>query len=221
MYPEFNLDSPNAQGNLMGINPAIAKHPSKGSRAEFEKHFHEVPQAVRDELDLGKLRLADMVVYSIKPVGTGSTIRMFETQDVKKLGLRNISNGKLPKNSVLLVSGIYLLAKGITAAIPGSPTDEEMMKASFGSIGAAGMGPLANGEITLKAKKVTILDGTSMRLWCTDNNMGYPLGFLKLANPRLIEDDVPIELTIDLGTVSGLPQDTIIYAGLYGTMTMA
>jgi hypothetical protein len=221
MYPEMTLDSPNAQGNLMGINPAIAKHPSKGSRAEFEKHFHEVPQAVRDELDLGKLRLADMVVYSIKAVGKGSTVRMFETQDVKKLGIRNISNGKLPKNSVLLVSGIYLLAKSIVAAIPGSPTDEEMMNASFTSFGASGFGALANAEVTLKAKKVTIMDGTSARLWCTDNNMGYPLGFLKLANPRLIEDDVPIELTIDLGTVSGLPADTVIYAGLYGTMTMA
>ena len=217
----MTLDSPNAQGNLMGINPAAAKHPSKGSRAEFEKHFHEVPQAIRDELDLGKLRLADMIIYSIKPVGSGSTLKMFETQDVKKLGIRNISNGKLPKNSALLVSGIYLMAKGITAASPGSPTDEEMMKAVFGSIGATGYGALANGEVTLKAKKVTILDGTSARLWCTDNNMGYPLGFLKLSNPRLIEDDVPIELTIDLGTVSGLPADTIIYAGLYGTMTMA
>ena len=220
MYPEFNLDDINAQGNLMGA-PHVLKHPSKGSRAEFEKHFHEVPQAVKDELSIGKLRLADTIIYSIKPIGTGSTVRMFETQDVKKLGIRNISNGKLPKNSVLMVSGIYLMARGITAAVPGSPTDDEIMQTVFGSVGGSGMGPLANGEVTLKAKKATILDGTSIRLWVTDNNMGYPLGFLKLANPRLIEDDVPIELTIELGTVSGLPADTIIYAGLYGTMTLA
>ena len=83
------------------------------------------------------------------------------------------------------------------------------------------MGALANGEVTLKANKVTLLDEASIRLWVTDNNMGYPLGFLKLSNPRLIQDDVPIELTIDLGTVSGLPADTILYAGLYGTITTA
>jgi hypothetical protein len=146
---------------------------------------------------------------------------MFETQDVKKLGIRNISGGRLNKNSVLLVSGIYLMAKAVTAANPGSPTDEEMMQAAFGSVGAPGMGPLANGELTLKVNKATILEGASLRLWVTDNNQNYPLGFLKLANPRLIEDNVPIELTIDLGTVAGLPPDTVIYAGLYGTMTSA
>jgi hypothetical protein len=82
---------------------------SRGSRAEFEKFFKEVPDSVKASLIKGDLRLADYTLYSIKPVNS-KTIKLFETQDDKEVGLRNISNAKLPKNFVFLVSGIYLLA---------------------------------------------------------------------------------------------------------------
>ncbi len=84
-------------------------HMSKGSRAEMEKHFKELPAHIREGLKKGELRLADTVIYSIKPA-LQTTIKMFETQDVQEIGLRNISNAKLPKNQALLVSGIILLA---------------------------------------------------------------------------------------------------------------
>ena len=72
--------------------------PSKGSRAEMEKSFAELPEHIRNGLLHGKLRLADHVIYSIKPINGSKTVKMFESQDVKEVGLRNISSGKLPKN---------------------------------------------------------------------------------------------------------------------------
>ncbi len=94
----------------MAINKlTLPNMSSKGSRAEMEKHFRELPAHIKAELSKGNLRLADALIYSIKPV-TSRTIKMFETQDDKEIGLRNISNAKLPKNQALLVSGIVLLA---------------------------------------------------------------------------------------------------------------
>jgi hypothetical protein len=48
-----------------------------------------------------------------------------------------------------------------------------------------------------------------------------PMGYYKLANPRLIEDDVPIELTISLGSTTGIAANTYLYAALHGTGTTA
>src|SRR5204863_2331091 len=83
--------------------------PSKGSRAEMEKHFGELPAHIKAALVRGDLRLADTTIYSIKAVSS-KTIKLFETQDDKEIGLRNLSNAKLPKNQAFLVSGIFLLA---------------------------------------------------------------------------------------------------------------
>ena len=83
-------------------------HGSRRSRAEMEKFFKQMPKHVKQELLRGGVRLSDYTIYSTKRI-TSKTIKMFEPQDDKEVGVRNISNAKLPKNSVFLVSGIYLL----------------------------------------------------------------------------------------------------------------
>src|SRR3954468_15187037 len=60
--------------NRLTTNPT----PSKGSRAEMEKHFAELPPHIKEGLAKGDLRLADTVIYSIKPVSS-KTIKIFET----------------------------------------------------------------------------------------------------------------------------------------------
>ena len=55
--------------------------PSKGSRGEMEKHFRHLPAHIKAQLANGNLRLADTLIYSIKPVNASKTIKMFETQD--------------------------------------------------------------------------------------------------------------------------------------------
>jgi len=186
---------------------------SRGSRAEFEKFFKEVPPNVKAQLMSGELRLTDYTIYSIKHV-TSKTVKMFETQDDKETGLRNISNAKLPKNFIFLVSGIYLLA-----GVAEDPADKEKVKATdFKSVTL--MPAIANAEFSLKANKKQIIpDGNIVRKFITDNNHLTNLGYFKLDNPRLIKDDELIEFVIDLGTMTGLDLKTHIYVGLDGTGT--
>jgi len=185
--------------------------PSQGSRAEMEKMFAELPAHIKEGLKKGELRLADTIIYSIKPV-TSKTIKLFETQDDKEIGLRNISNAKLPKNQVMVVSGIILLAGVSTSA-----TKDDIMSTNY--TGLEGFPALASGETNLKANKKQILPETSNNAFKTAGTDLVRLGYYKLANPRLIQDDVLIELTVELGTMTGIANNTHIYCGLHGTIT--
>ena len=185
--------------------------PSKGSRAEMEKFFGELPVHIKEALVKGELRLADSIIYSIKPV-TSKTIKLFETQDDKEIGLRNISNSKLPKNQAFLVSGIILLAG--TAA---DATKDKVIATNYK--GLEEFPAIANGEFNLKSNKKQIVPETSNTVFKTSNYRNVPLGYYKLSNPRLIQYDVLIEMTVELGSMEGIPQNTYIYAAMHGTIT--
>jgi hypothetical protein len=187
---------------------------SRGSRAEFEKFFKELPAEVKSGLLKGNLRLTDYTIYSMKPINNSKTIKLFETQDVKETGLRNIDKAKLDKNFVFLVSGIYFFA-GVSADI----TDNDKLKATnFQSV--VNFPAIANGEFSLKANKKQIIpEGNMVRKFITDNDHTRPLGYFKLDNPRLIKDDELIEFVVELGTTLGLDPNTVLYVGLDGTGT--
>lgn len=196
------------------LNKLKKRHiPSVGSRAEMEKFFGELPDHIKQQLASGKLRLADHLIYSVKPISGAKTIKLFETQDVKSVGLRNISNAKLPKNMAMLVSGIYLL-QGVAATL----AEDDVKQTTFASLTAKGA--LANGEFKLKANKKQLVSDTSNRNFCNDNFVTRPLGYYKLDNPRLIHDDVEIEFEVELGTISGLNANAVLYVGLEGTATI-
>lgn len=210
-------------GQLNKVNPiersrAVSKltkrHiPSQGSRAEFEKFFSELPAHIKEQLSQQKLRLADHLIYSVKPIKGAKTIKMFESQDVKEVGLRNISNAKLPKNMALLVSGIYLL-QGIAS----SQDTDAVKTVTFDTI--ENIGALANGEFKLKANKKQLVSDTSNRSFVTNGFAQVTKGYYKLANPRLIHDDIDIELEIELGTITGLDANAVLFVGLVGTATI-
>ena len=184
---------------------------SKGSRAEMEKHFPELPQNIKDGLVKGELRLADTVIYSIKKV-TSKVTKLFETQDTKTIGLTSLSAARLPKNQALLVSGIYVLA-----GVPNDLTIDNIIGASYGKIEE--FPAICTGEFSLKANKKVIVPETSMAVFKTANNTVMPLGYYKLANPRLIQDDILIECTVELGSMAGLNEKTHLFVGLHGTIT--
>ncbi|MBI2968904.1 MAG: hypothetical protein HYY40_13975 [Bacteroidetes bacterium] len=194
------------------INRLTANPPaSRGSRAEMEKHFSELPAHIKQALQKGELRLADTVIYSVKPVSS-KTVKLFETQDDKEIGLRNISNAKLPKNQALLVSGIILLG-GVSA----DATKDKIMATKYDFVEE--FPAIANGEFNLKANKKQIVPDTSNSVFKTRNFYGVPTGYYKLANPRLIHDDILIELTLELGTMEGIAPNTNVWVGLHGTIT--
>lgn len=196
-----------AMNKIAGGVPA-----SRGSRAEMEKHFHELPQHIKDGLLKGDLRLADTIIYSRKIVNS-KTVKLFETQDVKEVGIRNISNAKLPKNQALLVSGIFLLA-----AVAENTTSDKIIAAKYGKI--EDFGALSNGEFTLKANKKIIMTDVDNAVFKTSNNTQVPIGYYKLANPRVIHDDILLEATVELGSLDGIDTaKTFLYVGLHGTIT--
>ena len=220
----LGLDGPETQellGALGRMNPiqrmrmmnkmAGGVPASKGSRAEMEKHFNELPQHIKDGLMKGELRLADTVIYSIKAVNS-KTIKMFETQDDKEVGLRNISNAKLPKNQAMLVSGIFLLA-----GIPTEVNKDKIIGTKYEGI--EDFAALSNGEFSLKSNKKIIMPETVNTIFKTKTMNTVPVGYYKLANPRMIHDDILIEATIDLGSMEGLDPKTHVYVGLHGTIT--
>lgn len=208
------LNGLDAINKVKAINKMVKKHiPSHGSRAEFEKFFPELPKHIKDQLLAGKLRLADHTIYSIKPVKGAKTIKVFESQDVKEVGLRNISNAKLPKNMALLVSGIYLL-QGVAKSLD----NDDLKTTTFDTIES--VGPFVNGEFKLKANKVQLVSDISNRKFNTSGFSLVPKGFFKLANPRLIHDDVEIEFEVELGTITGLDPNAVLYVGLEGTATI-
>lgn len=186
---------------------------SRRSRAEMEKSFKQLPPHVKGELLKGGVRLADYTIYSMKKI-TSKTIKMFEPQDDKEVGVRNISNAKLPKNMVFLVSGIYLLT-GVNTA----PTNPEGNKAiRFQSVSS--VPAISNGEFSLKANRKQIIpENQAVRRFITDNDMTIPLGYYKLDNPRLIRDEELIEFTVELGTQLDVPAEQWLYVALDGTAT--
>lgn len=73
------LDGEDLLGALKSMNPVKRARminklsntggASKGSRAEMEKHFAELPAHIKEGLTKGELRLADTVIYGIKKSG--------------------------------------------------------------------------------------------------------------------------------------------------------
>ncbi|MBI1836445.1 MAG: hypothetical protein HYR91_04180 [Flavobacteriia bacterium] len=186
---------------------------SRGSRRDMEKHFGVLPNHIKDELGKGNLRLSDYIIYSIKPINS-KTIKMFEPQDDKEVGVRNISNAKLPKNMVMVVSGIFLL----TGENPDVNNTEARKAIKFESVST--VNAICNGEFSFKAnRKQLIPENQAIRCFATDNNNMLPMGYYPLDNPRLVNDDELIEFTIELGTQFKIPENQWLYVGLVGTVT--
>jgi hypothetical protein len=184
---------------------------SRGSRLEMEKFHQELPEHVKEGLAKGKLHYADTIIYSIKRVDS-KTVKMFLPQDDKEVGMRNISNGKLSKNQCLLVSGVWLLA-----CQSNSSSKDDILSSAFTF--PENFPTLILSEFSLKANQKCIISETSCMVF-RYGVTGYPVGYYKLDNPRLIIDDVPIEFVLELGTVKNLPNNFYVKVGLHGTATI-
>jgi len=191
--------------------------PSFVSRAEMEKFSRELPLNVKEELKKGKLHYADTIIYSVKQISS-NTVKMFETQDDREIGLRNIANAKLQKNQCLLVSGIQVLVQP-TALLPGSniPTKDAILQASVLQIDYCTA--FLHGEFSFRANMKTIVPETSNKVFMSSSFTGYPPGYYKLHNPRLILDETLLEFTFELGTYPTFLRSYCVFVGLHGTIT--
>jgi hypothetical protein len=166
------------------------------------------------KISTGEVQLADMKVYSSKLGDTGRTIKMFESQDEKAVGVRNVKGGRLQKGQVMLVTSIQLVAAAIGGIDP--ITTEMIRKADFGSI--KGFAGLQNGEFSLKSNKKFIVAESSNQSFVKDGNTTGVVGEYVLDNPRFIFDDTELEFVIELG--DNAPARTVLKVVLNGTATI-
>jgi hypothetical protein len=202
----------------MSVEQPIIKgrYGSLGSRAEMEKFEKELPAHVQEELRKGKLRYADGMIYSNKQISS-NTIKMFETQDDREIGMRNIANAKLQKNQCFLLSGIQTYVHIVNPS-GATPTKADLLNTFPYYVEQCP--PLANGEFNLKANQKTIIPETSCKVFVGQGfTTGYPAGYYKLHNPRLITDEVLIEFTFELGTWAVNWKNFFVFVGLHGTIT--
>lgn len=117
-----------------------------------------------------------------------------------------------------MVNQVQVLAGIAPAATPGSPTNDEIKATPFATVNT--YAALVNGEWSLKANKTLLVpEHNSMRRFHTDGNTTVNLGTYTLDNPRPIHDDVDIEFTIELGTMTNIPTDLFVRVELIGTIT--
>lgn len=215
-------------GALRAVHNPLLMRPSRAEMLAFLQS-NEVTKEIKELLDATKLKLADKGIYTIKQC-KGQTIKLFETQDQKEIGLRNIANAKLDKQHYLLASGIILkagYAEIELGANDGEPTDGQLNEAAkmakYFAIDEDGdnlptsdaaditpqtvanfnpepLGGLVTGEWTFKANRKDICHENPLRYFQKESTNQYPVGFYKFDNPRLIPDDTLIEFEVELGT---------------------
>jgi hypothetical protein len=214
-------------GALRAVHNPLLMRASRAEMLAFLQS-NEVTKDIKDLLDATKLKLADKGVYSIKQVD-GKTTKMFETQDQKEVGLRNVSNAKLDKQHYLLASAIIIKAGYVEVELganDGQATDSQLISgakaakyfaidedgdnlsvtpdaditpATQNDVNADPFGGLLTGEWTLKANRKDIVHEVPMSYFQKESTTQFPVGYHKFDNPRLIPDDTLIELEIELG----------------------
>ncbi len=97
---------------MLGVTESpLMRQGSRGLMLAYlnDPNGQEISGDIRSKLANKSLRLADHIIYSVKPVN-GKTIKMFEPQDTMEVGIRNIDRGRTEKERILLVSQIRLTA---------------------------------------------------------------------------------------------------------------
>jgi len=171
---------------------------NRSSRDEVLMRQDGLPADVRKAIREKRAQISDSAWYSVKPANAVSSVRMFDTSDVKTAGLRNIDKGKLEKDFWFLLTGIQLLA-GIGAAPP----------AGTGADVAFDFVPLAisNGDFEFRAnsnKNMFPKDSACSVFSNNTNNIGngQAKGLWKLDSPKWIEPQSDILFDIRFSQAS-------------------
>ncbi len=190
-----------------------AKNYSRERRVLFEKYFDELPQHIREGLKKGKLRLSDHTIYAIKQVKEKS-IQIFEKNDEIITGICNIKGAELPKNMVMLVCDLRVMA-GISL----SDKNEDISISSFDNIRRHPV--LLSGEYSIKVNSRSVTNGNEpLRNFLFQGRNENESILLDLHNPFLIPDEKPISFEINLGSLKKLEPLTFFWVGLEGVCTI-
>jgi hypothetical protein len=202
-----NPSSGASSGSVASSSVAVA------SRAEFMERFNQLSPELKKGLLSKDLQLVETEFYVSKSISQKTLIKMLEDDDKKVVGKSNISGAKLEKNEVFLLSGLVILS-----GVGGGVTDNDLFTTDFGIIDKV----IRNGEFEFKANGKTLVPKMSTQVFAThmfrehistaapDTSYGFAygadqrIGFMKLANPKLIESQMSMELNVEWGAPAPL-----------------
>lgn len=188
------------------------KSEKTASRAEFESRFNLLSKDLKAGLRSKQLQLVDSKIYTVKTISEVNRALIFEDDDQKAIGVRNISQGKLPKDEVFLLSAIQVLY-GVGTGKNETQTDVATVT-EWTEIPAL----LQSGEFNLTANRKSLIDAMPMSVFANHSHsagiikndagsenvggFGYATGegapgYFKLANPKLIETQTSIEMPME------------------------
>lgn len=170
----------------------------------------EFDAQLREKILNGNARLADGMIYSVQKLS--DVTKLFLSSDVKKIGITNLDNNRLPKGEAMVVNGITLLRLPVTAA-GATPTADEIVK----TVGTEWKGIVgdATAVLTLKAHKREIV--SDLPCYAFLNSTDVQVSHYTLENPRLIKDEGEIEAEIKMPTMTGVAANTYVMLILTGT----
>ncbi len=177
-------------------------------KALFERRQHKLDEKIRLALADGDLTISDYTAFSVK-LAEGGRTEMFKSGDKEADGVGNLVLAKLPNNSTMLVTSIFLYS-GVGAGA----TEDDGKIVDFGKLNTI----IANGTFTFKNGQKTFMQKTSCKVFKHEGNAGLLPGEYKLATPILIDGSKVVGFDID--TPPGIPANTFICVELGGVMTV-
>lgn len=192
------------------VKSALAKSAMDRELAFLLANAEKLPVDTQNALRKGGLQRVDFEMYFRKEVtAVGGTMRMFEENDDREVGIRSISGGKLPTKTNVVLAKIGI-AYGTSS--DGSISDPENIE--YGHIFDADAVPKAiqNGEVRVFTGTKKVYEGRLRKFFGigadsfvtgvdSDSNM-VRLNELKL----LLEDDrIKIELELPNVALPGTP----------------
>jgi hypothetical protein len=184
------------------------------SRTEMKSRIRRLPAEVQEALKKGALRLVDTVLYNTKPLL--KTTRMFEEKDKYDLGICNVNGAKLEKNQCMLVTGLQFKVLPVYGDLKPNVFNASQDAVEY-------YGAVATGEFSMKIdRRIVIPETSNMVFWTEGESTGLSWRkFHKLANPLLIKEGEMIDLTVELATTTGFPEDSTLHlrVELFGTIT--
>ncbi len=154
-------------------------------KALFERRLHLLPKNIREALYEARLQVVDYAVYGVEEGKDRNAFDVIYSSQTKKLGVSNISNGKLPQDRWFLLMSII---------VQEATWNETTKKYSdWKNVD----GDNRNGEWSMKVGGKPIFDEMPLEIF-EKNGDGKITGEIRLENPKLIPPQTEIIFSLDL-----------------------
>ena len=199
----------------------------KNSRDEMQARMNLLSPALKQGLAKGTHQFVDATIYNIKSIAAETRVRLYEDTELKEVGARNISGGKLDKGEVFLLHGIRVLvgtgtAKTNTAADIATVTNwKELPAEMIGELDFRADGRLVLDSFAIQnfvhySHHETLMNnGTADVTAYTYATGSGDLGYVKLANPKLLSTQTQLDMEVEWAKAGA--ENTFIKVELIGT----